>query len=396
MLAALAAAAAVAIGVTASGHDGRGAGGRPAAGAAVHAPRVAAPRGPRRYRVPRGAVHVATGGQLRAALTRNRRTTIVLAPGSYRGRRPFLNTAGHRLYARRRGSAVLYAGLSLGGNGGRGGAVARGLVVDLRDRARTVDGAAIEIWGVGAGSQVLDTVVRGHGVVASGIVARRPDRVALRRVVARGFTDYGIAIDANEPGRGRLAHGFTVRDVDVAGVARRPAGSSSGRSEACLWLGNTGAVRRARVRDCGSAGLWTGTAAIGVRVADLQVDRAPTGIYLEHFTRDSVFTRVRVGRGVRIGALGEWADPAWDRRPASVDNVIERGLFRSRLAGVYLDEGTTRTTVRGSVFAGQSWGAIGDFRGVANAYYDNDYRALGAGAKAVRHDHLASTAGGGG
>src|SRR3954468_13202360 len=106
MLAALAAAAAVAVGVTASGHDGHDAGGRPAAGAAVHAPRIAAPRRPRRYRVPRGAVHVATGGQLRAALARNRRTTIVLAPGSYGGRRAVPDPGGPPAHPPRPGGAL--------------------------------------------------------------------------------------------------------------------------------------------------------------------------------------------------------------------------------------------------------------------------------------------------
>jgi len=395
MLAAGLFAVAVAVGIAASG-GGDHERGRSAATARLQVPRIAAPRAPRAYRAPRRAVRVSTSAQLRAALALRARTSIVLAPGRYDGTRPFLNPHGHRLYAARRGTAVLRSGLSLGGNAGRGGAVVRGLVVDVRDRGRTIDGAAIEIWGVGAGTRVLDTVVRGHGAIASGIVARRPDGVVIRRVAARDFTDLGIALDANEPGPGRLRRGFTVEDVDIAGVARRPPGSSDGRAEACLWLGNTGVARRVRVRSCASAGVWTGTAATGLRVSDASVDRAPTGIYLEHFTHDSTFSRLRVGPGVRIGLLAEWADPAWGRRPASVGNVVERSVFRSRLAGVYLDEGTTRTTVRSSIFAGQTWGAIGDFHGSGNAYKGNDYSRLAAGVEAVRHDHLASTAGGGG
>ena len=70
--------------------------------------------------------------------------------------------------------------------------------------------------------------------------------------------------------------------------------------------------------------------------------------------------------------------------------MIEDSRFESRLAGVYLDEGTTRTTVRRSTFADQTWGAIGDYRGDGNAFYDNDYRAIGGGADAVRRDHLSS------
>lgn len=36
------------------------------------------------------------------------------------------------------------------------------------------------------------------------------------------------------------------------------------------------------------------------------------------------------------------------------------------------------------VFAGQWWAAIGDFRGSGNAYHDNDYSQIGAGAVPFR------------
>ena len=93
---------------------------------------------------------------------------------------------------------------------------------------------------------------------------------------------------------------------------------------------------------------------------------------------------------MRVGLNAEWADPAWGRRPASVDNVIEDSRFESSLAGIYLDEGTTRTTVRRSTFGGQSWAGITDYLGRGNRLYSNDYRGIGAGAQAVRHDHLSS------
>jgi hypothetical protein len=113
-------------------------------------------------------------------------------------------------------------------------------------------------------------------------------------------------------------------------------------------------------------------------------------VYVEHFTRDSTFRRLRIGRQVRVGLTAEWADPAWDRQPASVDNLIELSRFESWLAGVYLDEGTTRTTVRRSTFVNQQWGAIGDYRGNGNTYHGNDFRGIDPGAEAVRHDHLGS------
>jgi hypothetical protein len=168
-------------------------------------------------------------------------------------------------------------------------------------------------------------------------------------------------------------------------------GSSMGRAEACVWIGSAGSVRRVRARSCASSGLWTGTATRRSLFDAIDVDRAQTGVYLEHFTHGSTFRRLRIGPRVRVGLNAEWADPAWDRRPASVDNVIEDSRFESTLAGVYLDEGTTRTTVRRSTFIDQDWAGIGDYLGNANRYYANDFRGLGGGVQAVRHDHLSSS-----
>ena len=346
------------------------------------------PDRPAAYRVPAHAVRVGSGRALRAALAAHERRAIVLASGTYRGRRPFLNPAGHRLYAARPGRAVLRAGLSMGGNFGPGGGLVRGVVVDVGDRRRTVEGAAIAVWGTGRRTQILDTMVKGRGTLRAGVVARRPDGLRIRRLVARGFTDAGVLVDANEPARRRPSEPFEVTDVDVARVARPRPGSSEGRAEACVWIGDTGTVRRVRARRCAWSGLWTGTAVRRGRFEDIDVDATPTGVYIEHFTRDSTFRRLRIGSDVRIGVLAEWAAPEWDRRPASVGNVIEDSSIASTVAGVYLDEGSTRTTVRRSAFAGQAWAAIGDYRGNGNAFYDNDYGGIAPGAHPVSRDHL--------
>ena len=158
-----------------------------------------------------------------------------------------------------------------------------------------------------------------------------------------------------------------------------------GRSEACVWIGDSGLLRRVRARSCAWSGLWTGTATRRARFEAIDVDRTRTGVYIEHFTTESTFRSLRIGSRVRVGLNAEWADPAWGRRPASVGNVIEDSHFASRLVGVYLDEGTTRTTIRRSSFANQTWGAVGDYRGKENAVYGNDY-----GGAPVRHDHLSS------
>jgi hypothetical protein len=386
LLGLVAACAVLLVAVVGSGDDSKE---TPAGGTAVRAgPRVAPARKPARYRVPRAAVRVSDSRSFRAALAARERTSIVLAPGEYAGRRPFLNPHGHRIYSARRGRAVLRAGLSLGGNDGPGGALVRGVVIDVDKPRRTVDGAAIAVWGTGRGSRILDTELRGGGVVPAGVEARRPDGLVVKRVVVRRFTDFGVLADANDLERGELHERVTIQDVDVAHVARRDPGSSNGRAEACVWIGNTATVRRVRVRHCAWTGIWTGTATTGAAFDQIDVDHTPTGIYLEHFTSDSTFRRLRVGPDVRVGLTAEWADPSWGSRPASVGNVVEDSRFDSDVAGVYLDEGTTRTTIRRSTFHNQTWGAIGDYRGNANSLHDNDYRGIAAGAEAVRHDNL--------
>jgi exopolysaccharide biosynthesis polyprenyl glycosylphosphotransferase len=355
-------------------------------------PLVMPPRPPAAYRVPARAVRVSTSTELRAALARPVAGRIVLAPGTYRSPRPFLNPYGHRLYAAKLGAVVLTAGLSLGGNEGPGGGLVRGIVFDVNSSSRTVGGAVIAVWGTGRDSAVLDTTLRGNRVVPAAIVARQPSGLIVRRVVARGFSHYGIVVDANELSPSPPVGRFWISDVDVAGVSRRVPGSSKGRAEACVWIGNSGSVRRVRADRCAWTGLWTGTATRRSRFEDIDVARTPTGVYIEHYTRNSVFRRLRVRPSVRTGIVAEWADPAWSGRPASVDNVIEDSLFESWLAGVFLDAGTTRTTVRRSTFVNQRWAAIGDYRGVGNTFYDNDYRRIKPGAAAVAHGHLGAAA----
>jgi hypothetical protein len=354
---------------------------------------VAAPAKPGRYAVPGPYVRVKTSAQLRAALARRKPANILLHGGIYDSDAPFVDRNGHSLYAGMLGKAILTAGLLVGGDDSPAGAVVRGLVFDLRDPSKAADGAAIKVSGDATGVQVLDAVLIGHGAVRSALVVRQPEGFRGSRLVVRGFTDYGVLIDANDRDRTSLDSPFQLGDVDVSAVRRAVQGSSNGRAEACVWVGNPGTVARVRARQCGWTALWTGTAATGVRASDVDVDETRTGVYLEHFTKNATFARIRVGPHVRVGLTGEWADPDWGRLPGSVDNIVEDSRFESWLAGVYLDEGTTRTTIRRSTFVGQRWAAIGDFEGVDNAFYGNDYRAIAKGAVAVTREHI-RTAGG--
>jgi hypothetical protein len=353
------------------------------------------PAAPSHYKLPADALRVRSSAQLRRALLRTKPTAIVLADGVYGGSAPFSNPHGHRLYAAHLGRAILRAGLNVGGNAGPAGGVVRGLVFDVRDPAKTVQGAEILVWGTARDAAVRDVELRGHSVIRAGLVVRQPEGFRGARLVAHDFTDYGVVVDANDGSRTRLENPFRLADVRVARVARRVPGSSNGTGEACVWVGNPGIVRRVHVRRCAWTGLWTGTATTRALFNRIDINKTRTGVYLEHFTRDSTFQNVRVGSHVRVGMLAEWASPAWGGRPASVGNVVQDSWIAASVAGVYLDEGTTRTTVRRSTFVNQRWAAIGNYRGIGNRFYGNDYRGIARGADEVTEQHLSSFGNGG-
>ena len=95
---------------------------------------------------------------------------------------------------------------------------------------------------------------------------------------------------------------------------------------------------------------------------------------------------------MKVGLVCEWADPAWGSQPACVDNAIQQSTFDTSVVGVYLDQGTTGTTVRESTFANQCWAAIGNFRGVGNLFDTggNDYRSLQMQAVPVSTQHFSA------
>jgi hypothetical protein len=353
---------------------------------------VRAPLAPAPYRVPRRALHVSSSAGLAAALSDHRREAIVLARGTYDNARPFSDREGDQIYAARLGGAVLRAGIVLGANEGPPGALVRGLRFDVRDPAKTLHGAIVHVWGSATRSAVLDTWLDGHGVVDAGLVVREPEGFVGRRIVATALRSYGVAVDPNDE-HYRARSPFVLDDLTLSQVRRRVRGSSGGTAEACLWLGSRGTVRRVRARRCGVTGVWTGTANRDSRIQDVAVDRTPVGIYIEHFTTGTTFRRLRIGPHVSRGINAEWANWRLGGRPASVDNVIQDGLIETAHVGVYLDQGTTRTVIRRCTFVGQAWAGIGDYQGIGNRYYDNDFTGIAAGASAVSFEHDAGAGG---
>jgi hypothetical protein len=347
-----------------------------------------APAAPRSYAIPAGAVAVSTAAQLQAELAKPTAENIVLADGTYSAPSAFSDRNGHHLFAAHLGRAVLQAGIVLGGNFGHTGGSIQGLAFDISDAGAVDDNSIVDVWGaMGVNIAVRDTTFDGHAVVGYAINVDTGEGFDAERIVARNFTSDGISVDSY-PNRVTFTNRPSLSDIDVANVARPVPGSSNGTSEACLWLGTPVTLQRAKLRNCAWDGLWTGFNGTGSSYSDVDVDGTPTGVYIEHFTTSSDFNRLHVGSGVRTGVNCEWADPAWDGKPASVGNVIENSLIEANRVGVYMDEGTTTTTVRNSTFRGESAAAIVDYKGVRNAYTGNDYSGIARGAATVSKSHL--------
>ncbi len=331
------------------------------------------------------AILVRTSAELAAALAQSTVKDIVLSPGQYESNAPFKDDGGHRIRSAVRGAAVLKAGIVIGGSTRARDASIEGVAFDVSERSKTLQGAIIHIWGDATGVRVLDVTIDGHGSVGSGLMARQPDGLVIQRLTARGFTDYGIFVDASDSRR-VLNTPAVIEDVIVTDVGRPQPRSSNGTAEACLWLGNSGHIQRAQLSRCAWTGLWTGTASTGSMIEDIQIDETPVGVYLEHFTTRSTFQRMEIGATVGVGLICEWADPAWDRKPACVDDLIQDSTIRACGVGVSLGIGTTRTTIRRVSFVGQKIAGVVDAEGLGNAFLDNTYTGVVAGSLAVTTD----------
>ena len=283
---------------------------------------------------------------------------IILRNGFYGGSQPYSNPGGDRLYAQALGKAVVGAGIVMGGLSGPGGGVIQGIAFDVTDGSKTLQNSIVHVWGSGKNTRIVDVTLEGHGVVGAGILAREVEGLIIRRVVARHFEGWGVNVDENKVDA-QISRPPLIMDIDAAYVSRPVPKSSNGTAEACVWIGNTAIVRRIRAHDCAWDGLWTGTAAHHALFEDIRVTNSYVGVYVEHFAHSSTFRRLQIGPSVPNGLICEWADPGWGSRPACVDILVEQSTFNTSFFGVYLDEGTTGTTVRESTFVNPCWAAIG-------------------------------------
>jgi hypothetical protein len=357
---------------------------------------VALPQAPRSYAVPAGAVSVSTSQQLVSALAGSTARDIVLEDGTYTttGTTPssayFKNGAGHRLWARNLGRAVLQAALVFGGNYSSGGGEAHGLSFDFSDLTKSWDGAAVGSWGVaGTAAKIYDSVFEGHYALSSAIELVQVQGAVVQRVVVRHFRRQGVFVsdccDANW--YDNTAQAQTLTDIDVDGIHEIVPGSADGVAEYGVWIGNgvVNPVERLRIEHAWWSGLWTGSSSHDTIFRDITiatVDR-PNGnaIYNEHETVRDTFERFQLGPNIEDGFSCEWNYGAG--AGACQNNVFQDGTIDSYKVGVYLDEGQVGNIVRRVKFLNQRCAAIVDRLGSGNSYSDNDYSGIAVGARAL-------------
>jgi hypothetical protein len=365
---------------------------------------VAAPLPPQGYALPSGATVVTNGAELVSALSEPAQKDIVLADGVYdlSAGQHFVDANGSRLYAEHVGGAVLRAGLEVGANGSRSGAIVQGLAFDLSDPSKTFQDAAIDVWGnAGKDLEVLDCTFDGHWAVGVGVQAFQPDGLVAQRLVIEHFRDNGLRASDNVPvdyGTRTRAAGL-ISDIVVDGVSRDVPGSSDGRAEAGLWIGEpvAGGVHRVRVRNVALSGIETVNNAFDTVFTDLDIDMSGprasrgVGVYLEHYSEHLVFDRFVI-RGSVVGFNAEWDDGTAGNAAAhftTIENgvVDAEGWPSGRSIGVSLDAGTESTTVRRVTFRHQSFAAIESFRTVgANSFSANTFQ-LATGVPSISADH---------
>lgn len=329
--------------------------------------------------------------QLAAELAKAAPHDIVLRDGTYSTSGFFASACGHRLYAQNLGQAVLTSGISIGSDGcgegrprpdvhhyrseeggGQLGADQSGRDLGHRD------------LGTRAHVEAADITITGNRKVGAGITARQPEGLQIRRVVARGFRSWGINVDADVFDL-KVATPPILEDLVLSDVSRPVPKSADGRAEACLWVGNTALVSRVRVRDCAWIGV-DGTAAAKAVFSDIDIDAVADGIglYVEHFTTDTTFQNMQIGPNIALGVECEWANPAWNSRPACRRHPLQDSVIDTRCAGLYLDEGTRNTTARRTTFINQAKGAFVTTGPTSNILFDtsgNDYTRMRPGAQ---------------
>jgi parallel beta-helix repeat protein len=318
--------------------------------------------------------------------------TVRLAPGRYQlhdvkiGDGARLVGSGPQTVISAPSGASYFAGLVAKGRNitisdltvdGGGPGPGKGIAVAVFDGSRDVrlrrvrlthvrtDG--VNVWGAFSNVSVQDSVIEGDGTAQVGVFALGSDRsrdTSVIRTHVRGFRAHGILLAQREYGRPAAAlHGLALDNVvsDIRDPARdrcyyEPNTTPKcGTNEGGIWtggvegaiIGNT--VLHARWDGIETVGSSTRTTVVGNEIRDTR-----TGIYLEHSTNDSLFSKNLVV-DTRTGINVEW----WHNGQGSTHNTFTSNRIASATkTGLFVDVGGDGNQIVRNVFVGGARPAI--------------------------------------
>jgi chitodextrinase len=353
-------------------------------------PSVTPPTPPSAYPLPLQYTLVASSSQLANLLGNSIAENLVLVSGGSFGQTsPFAVNAADKLYAQSLLGAFVTSGLSVGGSF-PGGFEVHGVAFNVSGNSRTDTNSIVYTWGSGGqNTRIEDSSFEGNLAVNNGVNTGQAQGVTLHRLRFNGFLHNGVYAEDNDPSS--LAQLGAITDLQIGNVRANPPGSTNGADEYGIQIGNRASAptERIAVDHVHWGGFWTGSAANGNVLRDLRAtniertaSEGSTGLYMERYSRNVTIERFDFS-GSRMGVICEW-DGGTPGNAACHGDVIQDGTISSRVAGVYLDIGTERTTVRRLSFIGQNCADIVDDHGTGNSYSDNNYSQLAPGAVPVK------------
>jgi hypothetical protein len=273
-----------------------------------------------------------------------------------------------------KGRDIAVSNLTVDGGGPGPG---RGIAVAVFDGSRDVrlsrlrltrvrtDG--VNVWGAHSNVSVQDSLIEGGPSAQAGVFALGSDRsrdTSVIRTRVRGFRSFGILLAQKEFGRPAAAlHGLAldnvvsdIRDPERDRCTYEPHTTPKcGTNEGGIW---TGGVEAAIIGNKIARARWDGIETVGsstrTTVVDNVIRDTRTGIYLEHSTNESLFSRnliVRASTGINV----EW----WHEGVGSSRNTFTSNrIVSSPRSGLFVDVGNDGNQIVGNLFVGGARPAI--------------------------------------
>lgn len=324
---------------------------------------------------------------------------IVLEDGIYINSSVVRAGAAHKIWSRNLGGALLKFGLELRGDGSE----VHGLSFE-GNGGETM----IFIEEKNPNSKILDCYFNGNRTVGKAIEGRETSGLVVKRCVIRDFAEFGIFWQSYFP---KYLYDSPeippiIEDCDISGIYQPVRGQMNGTGECGLWASTECTVNRVKITDTGWMGLWTGGNCNNALFSNITIDNCykddnhSVGIYVEHWTRDSIFQNLQIGplsgasrpgHRMDIGITTEWDDPDIMPNPvlgqsngANHNNIFENGQINSRLIGINLED-SENTTIRNIKFKNQRQYAIRDHDSNGTGYTtslekgSNDFKDIASG-----------------